>query len=324
MTEPDIACFADGLARSRVAQRWQFDARSAASRALNRQREMPQSAQNNGSGVLIDHVVITVGDQLDAAADRYRRLGFNLTERGHHTLGSSNHLAVFETDYLELLGFLPGRQTSRTDLWRDPPGLTGLVFKPGDPDARYADLKVRGVPVEDPVEFSRPVVLAEGVRDARFRVIRIAADQVVNGRTFFCHHYTPELVWRKEWQQHPNGTTGVAAFIIVARDPARTATIYARMFEPGVLTSTRGGVAFRAGAATVSILDAAELARRFGTAAQPNLDGSDRMVALVLATKSVAQARTHLDRADIPHAPYDTGIVVSAEYAAGVAVAFVG
>lgn len=302
------------------------DARSSKHPAspLNRQQEMSQSAQNNGSRALIDHVVITVGDQLDATADQYRRLGFNLTERGHHTLGSSNHLAVFETDYLELLGFLPGRQTSRTDLWRDPPGLTGLVFKPGDPDARCADLKARGVPVEDPVEFSRPVVLADGVRDARFRVLRVAADQVVNGRTFFCHHYTPELIWRREWQQHPNGATGVAAFIIAARDPARTAKIYDRMFGPGVLTSTRGGVAFRAGAATVSILGAAELARSFGEAAQPTLDGSDRMVALVLATKSVAETRTHLDRAGIPHAPYDTGIVVGAEYAAGVALAFVG
>ena len=285
---------------------------------------MPKPLQNNGSRALIDHVVITVGDQLDATADRYRRLGFNLTERGHHTLGSSNHLAVFETDYLELLGFLPGRQTSRTDLWRDPPGLTGLVFKPGDPDARYADLKARGVPVEDPVEFSRPVALTEGVRDARFRVLRIAADQVINGRTFFCHHDTPELVWRREWQQHPNGTAGVAGFIIAARDPAKTAKIYDRMFGPGVLMSTSGGVGFRAGAATVSILDAAEIARRFGKAAQPSLDGSDRMVALVLATKSVAQARAHLDRSGIPHSPYDTGIVVGAEYAAGVAVAFVG
>ena len=45
------------------------------------------------------------------------------------------------------------------------------------------------------------------------------------------------------------------------------------------------------------------------------------MVALVLATKSVAETRTHLDRAGIPHAPYDTGIVVGAEYAAGVALA---
>jgi len=273
---------------------------------------------------LIDHVVVTVGDQLGATADRYQRLGFNLTPRGHHTLGSSNHLAIFETDYLELLGFLPGRETSRADLWRDPLGLTGLAFKPGDPEARYADLQARGVPIDEPLEFSRPVALARGVRNARFRVLRVAPGPVANGRTFFCHHYTPELVWRPEWQQHPNGTIGIAEFIIAAHDPGRTAQIYDRMFGPGVLTPTSGGVAFRAGAATVSILDPTEVATRFGNVVEPSPDGGDRMVALALATTSTAQASAHLDRASIPYEPYTSGIVVSAKFAAGVALAFVG
>lgn len=291
---------------------------------INTEPEMSQSIHNGVSKVLIDHVVVTVGDQLEATVDRYQRLGFNLTERGHHTLGSSNHLAIFETDYLELLGFLPGRETSRADLWRDPPGLSGLVFKPGDPDARYADLQARGVPIEEPLEFSRPVALAEGVRDARFRVLRVAPGSVANGRTFFCHHYTPELVWRPEWQQHPNGTIGIAEFIIAAHAPGWTAQIYDRMFGPGVLTPTSGGVAFRAGGATVSILDPTEVATRFGNVVEPSPDGGDRMVALALATKSTAQARAHLDRASIPYEPYNSGIVVSAKSAAGVALAFVG
>jgi len=108
---------------------------------------------------------------------------------------------------------------------------------------------------------------------------------------------------------------------VATKGPAK---IDDRMFGPGVLTSTTGGVAFRAGAATVSILGAAELARRCGKAPRPSLDGRDRMVVLVLATKSVAETRTHLDRAGIPHAPCDPGIVVEAEYGAGVALTFVG
>ena len=64
----------------------------------------------------IDHVVITVGDRLDAALAQYTRLGFDMTERGHHTLGSSNHLAIFGQDYLELLGYEPGRAPQRVGL----------------------------------------------------------------------------------------------------------------------------------------------------------------------------------------------------------------
>ena len=48
----------------------------------------------------LDHVVINARDDMDHAADVYRRLGFTLTERGYHSLGSMNHLAMFGTDYL--------------------------------------------------------------------------------------------------------------------------------------------------------------------------------------------------------------------------------
>ena len=58
----------------------------------------------------LDHIVINVQTRLDAGAAAYRNLGFSLTERGHHTLGTSNHLSVFRQDYLELLGVEAGRQ----------------------------------------------------------------------------------------------------------------------------------------------------------------------------------------------------------------------
>src|SRR5882757_9155638 len=106
---------------------------------------------------VLDHAVINVMDKLDEAAAQYGRLGFQLTERGHHTLGSSNNLAIFGTTYLELLGYLPGRETMRADLWAHPAGLTGLVFKSVDADLAYSRLKQRGVPVMEPMSFARPV-----------------------------------------------------------------------------------------------------------------------------------------------------------------------
>jgi hypothetical protein len=75
----------------------------------------------------IDHVVINVAQNLDEAAEQYRRLGFTLTPRGHHSLGTSNHLAVFGTDYLELMG-IESRNAGKA-LLPYPPGLMGLVFR---------------------------------------------------------------------------------------------------------------------------------------------------------------------------------------------------
>ena len=270
----------------------------------------------------LDHAVINVMGKLDAAAEQYTRLGFQLTERGHHTLGSSNNLAIFGTNYLELLGYLPGRETMRADLWAHPAGLTGLVFKSTDADQVYSTLKNRGVPVQEPMSFARPVALPGGAQDARFKVIRVAGDAVQNGRTFFCHHDTPELVYRPEWRTHPNGVTDIVEFVIASRDPASTAAVYDRMFGPDLLTSIEGGVLFRAGAAKVLVLEPAAVAERYADAALSSEDGSDRMVALTFKVASLATPRALFKAAGIAYRPYVGGIVVSHADAANVALGF--
>ena len=270
----------------------------------------------------LDHAVINVMGKLDAAAEQYTRLGFQLTERGHHTLGSSNNLAIFGTNYLELLGYLPGHETMRADLWAHPAGLTGLVFKSTDADQIYSTLKNRGIPVQEPMSFARPVALPGGAQDARFKVIRVAGDAVQNGRTFFCHHDTPELVYRPEWRTHPNGATDIVEFVIASRDPASTAAVYDRMFGPNLLTPTQGGVFFQAGAAKVLVLEPAAVAERYAEAALVSADGSDRMVALTFRVASLATPRALFDAAGIAYRPYAGGIVVPHAGAANVALGF--
>src|SRR5258708_15532975 len=131
---------------------------------------------------VLDQVVGKVRGPRGEAAGNSSRLGCQLTERGHHTLGSSNNLAIFGTNYLELLGYLPGRESMRADLWAHPPGLTGLVFKSADADLVYSTLRERGIQVQEPMSFSRPVALADGVQDARFKVIRVAGAEGQNAR----------------------------------------------------------------------------------------------------------------------------------------------
>jgi hypothetical protein len=272
---------------------------------------------------VLDHVVINVMGQLDEAAAQYQRLGFQLTERGHHSLGSSNNLAIFGSTYLELLGYLPGRETQRADLWAHPTGLTGLVFKSPDADLVFETLKARGVPALEPLSFARPVDLPGGAQDARFKVIRVSGEQVQNGRTFFCHHDTPELVYRPEWQAHANGATDIVEFVIASTDPARTAALYDRMFGPDLLTPVEGGVSFRAGTATIFVLEPSAIAARYAGAAPTSADGSDRMVGLTFKVASLDAPKAVFDAAKISYAPYAGGIVVGHADAANVALAFV-
>src|SRR3954454_6970021 len=108
---------------------------------------------------VLDHVVTDVRDRMDEAARVFDALGFTLTPRGHHTLGSMNHLMMFETDYLELLGFGSGGGMARPGLAPSPAGLNGLVFKPDDPAAVYAHAATVGLPIQPVQSFSRPVDL---------------------------------------------------------------------------------------------------------------------------------------------------------------------
>ena len=71
--------------------------------------------------------------------------GLSLTDRGYHSLGSVNHLGMFGTDYLELIG-LPapgtGEPVKRAGVSDAPYGINGLVFKTDDADQLFRHLGV--------------------------------------------------------------------------------------------------------------------------------------------------------------------------------------
>ncbi|MCB1461364.1 MAG: VOC family protein [Nitratireductor sp.] len=279
----------------------------------------------HSSGIpALDHVVVNVHGELDESVARYERLGFLVTERGHHSLGSSNNLAVFQNTYLELLGYLPGRNELRPGLWVHPPGLSGLVFKNAEPGKLYDELVSRGLPVLEPLEFSRPVDLPTGPEDAAFTVVRIDGDAVQNGRTFFCCHHTPELVWRPEWQKHPNGATDIVGFVIATADPDRAVSPFRAMFENSPILPAEGGFQMQAGTARIEFLTPETVEARFHGAALTSPNGTDRMVAISLHTGTPRFLQDLLTRNEVPRIELPDGsTVIEHRQAANVAVHFV-
>ena len=280
----------------------------------------------------LDHVVVDARDRMDEAARVYRSLGFQLTARSRHTLGSANHLAVFASDYLELLGFEAGSPI-RPDIAPYPVGLNGLVFSTDEPEALWNVLRARDVPVDDPQSFSRPVSLAEGItQDARFRVVRLRAGTATFGRVYFCHHLTPELVWRPEWRQHPNGALGIGRLLIAARDPAASSEVLSRMFGPdSVQAGADGSRTLAAGPVQVVLLTPEELVRRLGDAQRhsngvaPDPAGrADYLAALTIRTASLSHTARALEAGGIRRARVESHrILVPAADAMNVALEFV-
>jgi hypothetical protein len=238
---------------------------------------------------LIDHIVVDVRDRIAEGADCFRRLGFQLTPMGKHSLGSANHLAILGRDYLELLGTdVPGGAL-RPDLASSPIGLNGLVFLGQDSEALAAEQQARGVPVQPALAFFRPADLPDGSKeDARFKVVRLDRSAAFDGRVYWCEHLTPEHVWRSEWQAHPNGATGVARILLSVRDPERQAALFRRMFGTDAVTKGADGRAvLRAGDAVVEAAPHAAVAAELGAAAPDPAGRGDHMAVLGLKVRDL-------------------------------------
>lgn len=256
---------------------------------------------------VLDHLVIDVRDRMDEAARTFAALGFALTPRGHHTLGSMNHLMMFATDYLELLGFGDGG-AARPELAPFPVGFNGLVFKTDDADRVHAHAQGAGLPILPVQSFSRPVELDGARDDARFRTTRLDPTQIAMGRVYFCEHLTPELVWRPEWQSHPNGARAIARIVVATGDPGRTASLFRTLFGPDAATERDGKCMIAAGAAQVELATPAAIAAEYGEAAADAAGRAEYLSAVELKVASLAETAERLHR--IPGVRREAGRVI--------------
>lgn len=266
----------------------------------------------------LDHVVINVRDRLELARDVFTRLGFALTPRGEHTLGSINHLAMFGTEYLELIAVPPGT-TRRTDVLARPDGLNGIVFGTEDAETTHAALEAAGLAVRPPQQFSRPVLLPHGPQDARFATVHLQSGTVPAGRVYFCQHFTRFLVWRDEWREHPNGTVGITRIVLAAADPAKAAEPFAAMFGPQALTEIAGGLRLVVGLTSLDLLTPDAVAAQFGMAAPDGQGRPSWLAALGLRVRALDRAAAAIS---VPHRQDAGRIIVDSTEAFGTALEF--
>lgn len=210
-----------------------------------------------------DHLVINVKYAMARYEQVFQELGFALTPRSVHSLGSVNRLAVFAEGYLELIGLPPEAANPRKDVLESYTGIDGLVFSMGDSDTLQARLSEQGFAFQAVQRFSRPVEI-DGVQQlAEFETVRLTPGQFREGRVYFCRHLTPQLVWREEWMRHPNTARALGGISTAASDPETTAKRYAALGESTL---------------PVSVYTVREAAERFGVSSLP----PDRFVAVTV------------------------------------------
>lgn len=270
----------------------------------------------------IDHVILAVRD-LDHAVAAFRQLGFTPTDRGHHShLGTHNHLFMFGTDYFELIGVeRPGPDNQRwRDILADREGLAGIALATQDAEVARAAMLAAGLDAPPISHFARPVDIDGRIEQARFAAAYVPAEATPAAPMFFCQHFTRDLVWRPEWQHHPNGALGLAAVVALASDPASAAAAYAKLVGADCV---RGHTVMLGNKPL--LLGTADLVTAWGAGTEAGPGTADpRLAGVALRVSDLPATARLLDRAAIPYARGGNAIVVNPGFACGAIVKFVG
>lgn len=270
----------------------------------------------------IDHVVILTRD-LERAHETYARLGFTLTPRGYHSLGSQNHCIMFERDYIELMAVPKPHPALQyfSDFLAKGEGLAAIALATDDAEAAHAELGAAGIAADPPLDFSRPVKLADGTRDAAFRIVQLPAAQTPGCRTFLCQHFTRELVWRPEYRLHPLGAHAIAAIAVITDELHDSAARYGAVFDDRP-TPIDEGLLVQSGAAPIALASRWKLGHRLDGVGLP-LRAKPLVAALFIRVADRAHARNQLRRGGFsPVALRDGSYAVNAEEACGVTLVF--
>jgi len=280
----------------------------------------------------IDHLIICVRD-LARAELSLRTLGFTLTPTGVHPFGTSNRLAMFANNFLELLAVTnaaavppaaPGRfsfAAHNQHFLATAEGMSMLALHSADAHADAARFTADGIGAYAPFDFGRDAMLPGGGTARVEFSLAFATDPAMPGIAFFTcqQRHPPELFWKPDYQRHPNGALRVLEVVMSAPEPTAHRGFLERMTEsaaelaPGRLTVGETGD-------RITVLSPGEIARRLpGLAA----DSSPRFCAARLAVTDLDATRRELQRNGVDFQITDGVLLSSPAASHGLALEFV-
>ncbi len=252
----------------------------------------------------IDHVLLGVRD-LEAAHRAFAHLGFTLSPRGRHIgWGTANYCAMFRIGYIELLGIVdPAQFTNNLDRFLEGgEGLLGLAFATDDAEAAAAELRGRGVAVEEPKALSRKLELPEGDVEPAFRTLHMAASATAGLSAFIVQHLTPEMVWQDAWLAHPNGAQGIVSMTGVVADPGAAAIAFEALFGSDAVSAGHGTIEIRTGAGLLRLIAPGSLHRQFPGVANLTSRALPYLAGLRIGVTDLARTAAYLDGAGVSFA----------------------
>ena len=178
-----------------------------------------------------DHLVIMARDQISLVAKQFSDLGFRLSAKSTHNLGSANQLIVLDSTYLEILGWEAGTIPQRAEIANLAFGLDALVFRTTNAEASFNALKEAGFAPNAVQDLSRPAQVGNEIKQAFFKTVRFSQQPIEGLRIYFCEHVTPNFVWVNADQQHPNQLNHLQSITLGSANPAETFFVLQKLLQ---------------------------------------------------------------------------------------------
>ncbi len=283
----------------------------------------------------LDHLVIVALD-LDALADFYRRLGFQVGARNRHDWGTLNNIVQFDGCFLELLTTEAGFQRPASDsplasfanviddYLSEREGLAMMVLEGFDAAADHAAFQAAGIGVDAPFGFARQGKTPDGTPvEVAFSLAFARSAEIRDAGFFVCQQHAPDLFWNPAFQVHENGVTGVKRVVFVAGEPAAHRTFFERYTGVAGEALGDGGVGFGLARSRVEVLTPAAAGAAFGAGAlAEGLEGA-QFAAVEFEAGATREVAALLERNGVHFTEHNGRPVVAAGDAFGLTIGFV-
>lgn len=198
---------------------------------------------------VIHHPGLIVRD-IEATVSRYEKLGFLFTPLSLHRItvdrdkepvyfGAGNRTAVFERNFLEIVGIVDPQRWSQIPIAQRGPfnvderlkvyeGLHILHLGADDIEVVRARFERESIACSSVAMVQRPVETPDGERTMRALSMQYAKGQNPEGLTQIAQHLTPEVALHPHYMRHPNGARLLTEVIICDTNPQEMAAKYGR------------------------------------------------------------------------------------------------
>ncbi len=178
----------------------------------------------------LDHVVISISN-IDSAYRALHDIGFFLTPQGtHNGMATRNHLVVLDKVYFEILTVSENTEAnaafSRLIMQKTP----GVSFKSSDVQKDHCALEKESFAMKPILDYGRMVDIDGRIVEAHFHTALIEESHTPFCFMFLTRHFTPEYIWRPEWQNHANRAKALNRVVLRCPDLDRAEDLYGKLF----------------------------------------------------------------------------------------------